>query len=172
MHTPARRTHMHDATNPVEPCSSTSVEHASICLLYPSGSHHTLIALVNTKYDMTEQTNTAVLDLSLSLDNGETEQQVVEHKVTSKWIELEELLSVLAKAPAGSEYTEDMVDTLTWGRNTARRQGQAYTTSYGHAGFTWGNKEGRYTCTKNADENKLYVNFMTWEALKADKEQF
>lgn len=114
---------------------------------------------------MTDTLDTKHIAPELAMETGET-ATVVPHIATSKWEELEQLLLKLAQNAGASDYTEDMVEALTWGRNTAHKQGQCYTTSRGHHGFSWGNKEGRYTCTKNADENKLYVNFKTWDEIR------
>ena len=66
----------------------------------------------------------------------------------------------------------DMVDILTWGRNAARKQGQTYTNKHNNHGYSWGTKAGKYTCTKNTDTNKLYVNFTTWADIKEARNNF
>lgn len=121
---------------------------------------------------MNDTLNTTTLDLNLSPQKvtGET-TTIVEHK-SSYWNELEALLLELSQADKGVDYADEWVETLTWGKNTALGQDQTYTTKDGHRGFNWLNTKGKYSCTKNADENKLYVGFQSWDAIKARKQDF
>ena len=89
--------------------------------------------------------------------------------------QLELTLARLTEANRGNvgvDYTDDMVDILTWGRNAARKQGQTYTNKHNNHGYSWGTKLGKYTCTKNTDTNKLYVNFTTWADIKEASNKF
>tara|TARA_R110002153_G_scaffold116863_7_gene260767 strand:- start:1372 stop:1737 length:366 start_codon:yes stop_codon:yes gene_type:complete len=121
---------------------------------------------------MTTPFNTTVDLIPAEKVNGET---VIPFTPSPQRVELELTLARLAEDNAddcGTDYPEDLVDILTYGRNAARKQGQNYITKHGNRGFSWGTNLGKYTCTKNAEENKLYVNFTTWADIKEANNKF
>lgn len=121
---------------------------------------------MNTTYNTTAEL------LPAELVTGETEIQFIP---SPQRVELELTLARLTEANVnkkGCDYTDDLVDILKYGKNEALKQGQTYVTSYGHRGFSWGTKLGKYSCTKNAEENKLYVSYMTWEDIREAKRNF
>ena len=121
---------------------------------------------------MTTPFNTTVELIPAEKVNGETAIQFIP---SPQRVELELTLARLTEDNAddsGTDYHEDLVDILTYGRNAARKKGQNYVTKYGNRGFSWGTKLGKYTCTKNAEENKLYVNFTTWADIKEASSKF
>lgn len=121
---------------------------------------------------MTTPFNTTVELIPAEKVNGETAIQFIP---SPQRVELELTLARLTEANRGNvgvDYTDDMVDILTWGRNAARKQGQTYTNKHNNHGYSWGTKAGQYTCTKNTDTNKLYVNFTTWADIKEARSNF
>lgn len=121
---------------------------------------------MNTTYNTTAEL------LPAELVTGETEIQFIP---SPQRVELELTLARLTEANVnkkGCDYPADLVDILTYGKNEALKQGQTYVNKYGHRGFSWGTKLGRFRCTKNAEENKLYVSFMTWAEVKEASRKF
>ena len=115
---------------------------------------------------MTTPFNSTVELIPAEKVNGET---VIPFTPSPQRVELELTLARLSEDNAdnsGTDYTEDLVTVLNWGKDKAADQGQTYMTKRNHYGFSWGTKLGKYTCTKNAEENKLYVNFKTWADLR------
>lgn len=99
-----------------------------------------------------------------------TPTSTVEYKPSPQRVEFELLLTKLAEEANGVPYTDELKPLFQWACDKAVKQQQIYTTPYGHKGFSWGTREGRYSITRNAGTNYIYVRFKSWAQLKEQKE--
>lgn len=95
-----------------------------------------------------------------------TTAPTVDYKPSPERVQFELLLTKLVEESNGVPYTDDIKPLVQWACRAAVAKDQCYTTSYGHHGFAWGTKEGRYSITLNKGTNYIYVRFRSYDQLK------